>query len=558
MHIRVTARHNKNGTVTRYVQLAQNVWDSRARRAAPRIIYNFGRGDEVDKEALRRLARSIGRFLGEPFPEVEGVGTSGLKYIGSKTLGGAWVLNALWERLGIKRALTGMLTEHHYQAPVERALFALVANRALGPSSKLAVEDWVAEEVALPGLAEVAVQQLYRAMDFLLEHQDELQWQVYTSVADLFNLEVDILYFDTTSTYFETEDEDEEDTDGRSLRKRGYSKDHRPDLPQAVIGMAVTRTGIPVRCWIWPGNTADMSVVAQVKKDLIGWKLGRVITVVDRGFVSEDNLKELQKAGGHYIAGEKLRSGKAETEAALGRAGRYQWIKEGVEVKEIVIGEGEARQRYVVVRNKKRAERDRTVRAELLKRLEEELKQIRVLKGQPHSKACCALLANSAYSRYLKTNKSGQPRIDRKKVRDESKLDGRYLIRTSDDTLSAGDVALGYKQLAEVESAFRSLKHELDLRPIYHRLEDRIRSHVLLCWLALLLIRVAENNTGATWNQLGRQLERMRLGEFSGSSGRVLQRSEPTPYHQIIFKTMNIPLPPQVFLAETPKATSAA
>jgi transposase len=558
MYIRTSVRHNKNGSQTRYIQLVQNVWDANAGRSVPHIVYNFGREDELDKEDLRRLARNIGHYLGEPFTGVEGAGTQGLRYIGSKALGGVWVLNALWERLGIKKALAGLLEQHHYQSPVERALFALVANRALAPVSKLAVEEWVAEEVAVPGLAEVAVQQLYRAMDFLLEHQDELQWQVYTSVADLLNLEVDILYFDTTSTYFETEDEDEEDTEGQGLRKRGYSKDHRPDLPQAVIGLAVTKDGIPVRCWVWPGNTADMSVVGQVKKDLIGWKLGRVITVVDRGFVSEENLKELQKTGGHYIAGEKLRSGKAETAAALGRAGRYQWVKEGVEVKEILVGEGEARQRYVVVRNQQRAERDRTVRADLLSRLEGELKQIKVLKGKPHTKACCALLANSLYSRYLKTNKQGQPRIDRRKVREEAKLDGRYLIRTSDDTLSAEQVALGYRQLAEVESAFRSLKHELDLRPIYHRLEERIRSHILLCWLALLLIRVAENRTGETWSLLRRQLNRMRLGEFGGSSGRVLQRSEPSPYHQTVFKAMGLPLPPQVFLAETPAVQSAA
>jgi transposase len=557
MHIRTTIRHNKNGSETRYVQLVQNVWDADNKRAVPHIVYNFGREDKLDKEDLRRLARNIGRFLGETPYAVE-TNSPDLRYMGSKALGGAWVLDRLWEQLGIKQALVQLLKEHHYQSPLERALFALVTNRALCPSSKLAVEEWVAEEVAIPGLAQVAVQQLYRAMDFLLEHQEELQWQVYTAVADLLNLEVDILYFDTTSTYFEIEDEDEEDPAGPGLRRRGYSRDHRPDLPQAVVGMAVTKSGIPVRCWVWPGNTADMSVVAQVKKDLIGWKLGRVITVVDRGFVSEENLKELQKAGGHYIAGEKLRNGKVGTEAALGRAGRYQWVKEGVEVKEIVVGEGEARQRYVVVRNHKRAERDRAVRADLLARLEGELKQIKVLKGQLHTRACCALLANPAYSRYLKTNKRGQPRIDRRKVREEAKLDGRYLIRTSDDTLSAEEVALGYKQLTEVESAFRSLKHELDLRPIYHRLEERIRSHVLLCWLALLLIRVAENRTGETWNRLRRQLDRMRLGEFSGSAGRVWQRSEPTAYHQTVFKGMAIPLPPQVYLAETPAAKPAA
>ncbi len=324
------------------------------------------------------------------------------------------------------------------------------------------------------------------------------------------------------------------------------------------MGLAVTKTGIPVRCWVWPGNTADISVVSQVKQDLVGWKLGRVITVVDRGFVSEDNLKELQKAGGHYIAGERLRNGKAETEAALGRAGRYRWVQEGVEVKEVVVGEGEARQRYVLVRNEKRAQRDRSQRADLLARLQQEVGQLKQMKGQPHSRACCALLANPAYGRYLRTDRRGWPRINHRKLREEARLDGKYLVRTSDDTLAAADVALGYKQLAEVERAFRSLKHDLDLRPVYHRLEDRIRSHILICWLALLLIRVAENRTGETWSLLRRQLDRMRLGEFSGPAGRVWQRSEPTSYHHSVFKAMAVPLPPQVHLVETPAAKSAA
>ena len=132
-------------------------------------------------------------------------------------------------------------------------------------------------------------------MDFLLTADTDIQHDAFFSVADLFNLEVDLLYFDTTSTCFGIEEEDD-------FRKKGLSKDHRPDLPQAVIGLAVTRDGLPVRCWVWPGNTADMSVVEEVKKDLIGWKLGRVISVVDRGFVSEENLKTLQKTGSHYIA----------------------------------------------------------------------------------------------------------------------------------------------------------------------------------------------------------------------------------------------------------------
>lgn len=552
MYIRTVTRRNKNGTTTGYVQLAHNVWDPKARRSGPHIIYNFGRQEQVDKEALRRLVHSINHFLGpEETLRAEAQGKIGLHFVSSKPLGGSWVLSQLWEKLGIGGALERLLKERQYHTPVERALFALVANRALAPSSKLVVEEWVRDDVVIPGLEEVPVQQLYRAMDFLLGHQEEVQWHVYTAVADLLNLEVDILFFDTTSTYFEVEEEDEGEGDGNGgLRRRGYSRDHRPDLPQAVIGLAVTREGIPVRCWVWPGNTADMTVVPQVKKDLIGWKLGRVVTVVDRGFVSDGNVKELQKAGGHYIVGERLRSGKAEVEAALERPGRYRRVNENVEVKEIIVGEGEARQRYIMVRNPKGVERDRHQREELLERLGAELKALGELKGPAHSRACCALLAHPTYGRYLKLRRHGRPYIDQRKVGEEAHLDGKYLLHTSDDTLSAAETALGYKQLAEVEQAFRSLKHDLELRPMYHRLEERIRAHVLLCWLALLLIRVAENRTGETWRKMRAKLQQMHLGEYRGTDGRVLWRTETTTHQQGIFKAIGIPQPPYFHLIE--------
>jgi transposase len=345
-------------------------------------------------------------------------------------------------------------------------------------------------------------------MDFLLEAKEEIERDVYVRTANLLNLEVDLLYFDTTSTYLEVEDTDEED-----IRRKGHSKDHRPDLLQVVVGLAVTRDGIPVKSWVWPGNTQDMDVIREVKKDLAGWMLGRVITVVDRGFCSEQNLRELQRAGGHYIAGEKLR-GKKEAEEALSRPGRFKPVRDNLEVKEIVVGDGEKRERYILVRNPHEAERDKSKREQTLCRIKEALARIGDLKGAPHTKACCELIAHPTLGRFVKTDKRGQPRIDSEKVKQEERLDGKYLIRTSDDTLSAEDVALGYKQLYEVEDAFRTLKSTLDLRPIYHRLEDRIRAHILLCWLALLLVRVASVRTGETWARIRSVLERMHLGEF--------------------------------------------
>jgi len=554
MYIRTISRKNKDGSVVRYIQLAHNEWDSVARCAKAKVLFNLGREEEVDREGLKRLVKSIVRFLGpEEVLQVEAElnRSAPLAFVSSRPLGGAWILNHLWREVGIQSALERMLEKRKFQVPVERAIFAMVANRALNPASKRATEDWVREDVHIPELPEVPVQNLYRAMDFLLEASEQLQKEVFFSAANLLNLEVDLLYFDTTSTYFEVEDEDETEDQKKYLRQKGHSKDHRPDLPQVVIGLAVTREGIPIRCWVWPGNTADMSVVEEVKKDLMGWKLGRVITVVDRGFSSEDNLRYLQRGGGHYIAGEKMRNGKETVEEALNRAGRYKTIKDNLEVKEIVIGDGEKRVRYILVRNPQEAAKDKAQREKTLARIREELKAIGDLEGKPHTKACCELIAHKTYGKYLKTDKKGQPYIDKAKVKAEEKLDGKYLLRTSDDTLSAEDVALGYKQLLEVEDAFRTIKQVLELRPAYHRLSERIKSHVLLCWLALLLIRIAENRTGETWRSLRKTLDRMHLGEFAGADGKVLQRTETTPYQKQIFKALRVPEPP-VFFAVVP------
>lgn len=538
MYLRITQRTNKDGSVTRYVQLAHNVWDSEAGCSKAKVLYNFGRAEQVDRAALERLVGSIRRFLG-PDAELQGHASDAgdLRYLGSRAWGGVWALDGLWRQLGIAKVVRSLLAAHRFETPVERLLFALVANRALEPSSKLAIEEWVAEEVAVPGLESVAVQQLYRAMDFLLSAEAELQHRVYTAVADVLSLEVDLLFFDTTSTYFEVEAEDE-------LRRFGHSKDHRPDRPQAVIGFAVTRQGIPVRVWVWPGNTADVSVISEVKRDLIGWKLGRVVTVLDRGFVSEENLRTLQLAGGHYIVGEKLRGGKEDVERVLGRAGRYKQVVTGVEVKEVVVGDGEARRRYLLVRNPAEAERDRAQREATLTELRERLAALKAATGTTHSKLHCALRTHATFGRWLIQDARGRLVVDERKVHDEERLDGKYILRTSDDTLSPEDVVLGYRQLYEVEDAFRTLKQTLELRPVYHRTEQRIRAHVILCWLGLLLIRIAEVRTGRTWSRLRTLLQRIRLGSFVGPHGSFQQRSELSQEQKGIYAALEITEPP--------------
>lgn len=531
--------------MVKYLQLAHNERHPETGSPVAKIIYNFGREDQVDKEALRRLMQSIARVLSpEEHAAVQmGVDIGSVSIKTDKALGGVWVLEQLWEKLGIRAALERLLADRQSSTPVERAIFAMVANRALAPMSKLAIEDWVENDVAITGLPEVQVHQLYRAMDFLIAHGTEVQESVFFSTANLLNLEVDLLYFDTTSTYFEVEpDPDDEE----ELRRLGHSKDHRPDLLQVVIGLAVTREGIPVRCWVWPGNTSDMEVIAEVKNDLTGWKLGRVITVVDRGFSSAENLRHLQRAGGHYIAGERMRAGMNSVEQALSRQGRYKAIRDNMEIKEIVVGDGEARARYVLVRNPVVAERERQLRERALEELREELKRLKPCEGEQHSKAVCELMASRRYGKYLKLGSDGIPRIDQAKVKQEARLDGKYLVKTSDDTLSAEDVALGYKQLLEVEDAFRSLKSTLELRPIYHRLADRIRAHILICWMALLLVRVAETRVGDTWRKIRAQLERIRIVEIETPDGRVVQRTEISPAQRGILTSLDIPEPKRI------------
>lgn len=422
------------------------------------------------------------------------------------------------------------LKDRSFTAPVEEALFALVANRALAPLSKLAVEDWASNDVYLGNQKPIQVQHLYRSMDFLLEHQDTVQKEVFWSTATLLNLTVDLIFFDTTNTFFEI------DEPGPSeLKAYGKSKHKRDDLPQVTIGLAVTREGIPVRCWVLPGNQHDAKCVDQVQKDLNNWKLGRVVWVMDRGMSSDENRRILQRAGGHYILGEKL-SGTEINEEALSKGGRFKVLRDNLHIKEVSVGEGVGRRRFVIVYNREQAEHDRQIRTRVLERIGYELTVLKALHKEKQDKAKFLLLTHRSMGRYLKEQKSGKLRFDKAKIRKEEKLDGKYLLSTSDDSLTAEDVALGYKQLYEVERAFRTLKSTLSLRPVYHTKDDRIRSHVLLCWLALLLVRMAELETGWTWDKIRKEMDRLHIGEFLNKDGRILQYTEPTQNQRNILK----------------------
>ncbi|MDD4663043.1 MAG: IS1634 family transposase [Caldisericia bacterium] len=620
--------------VKEYIQLCHSYRDTTG-RSRTEVIYNLGRSDQVDPAAIRRLMQSLSKLLPEEESGLFSVDKATPDFVYAKSLGGTWLLDQLWHRLGIDQTLLKLIQKRKYQPAIERHILAMIANRALDPSSKLNVEHWI-QEVYLKDLPEVEVHQLYRAMDFLLEASEEIQKEVFFSVANLFNLEVDLLFLDTTTTYFEIEGEDADKGEAEEvsaeevsaeevsaeatqytelenhdrntdddlpekdksvadasfltihpgLRKRGHSKDSHPELAQVVIAFAVTRDGIPVRCWVWPGNTSDQEVVQEVKQDLNRWKLGRVIMVQDTGFNSDQNRRTLQQAGGHYIIGEKLRLGpKGGAHEALQQRGKFKTItiqtplkdhytnintghnaadEEGneneyaglsshanayeLEVKEVVIGgDSCARRRFVLIRNPEEATRDRKKREDILQETERRLALLNQLSGTPHQKAACALRSHKTYGRYIRQSKTGKLFIHQAKIRSEAQFDGKYLISTSDDSVSVEDLVLGYKQLFVIERVFRDLKHLVDIRPVYHHLPDRIRAHVLLCWLAMLMIRVTENETQCSWFQLKKILSSLQVATLNLPSQGQIQQSNPLTLEQReVFEKLHLEKPPRI------------
>jgi hypothetical protein len=547
MYLRTIARRNKDGSEVRYLQLAHNQRDPQSGQTRATVLYSFGREDQLDRAALARLARSLTR-LEEPRERLVRDAPPELAMVDSRPLGGSYLLDTLWRRLRIDATMRKMLTGRKLDCRTERVLFALVANRALEPLSKLAGTDWIRDRVAIDGLADVDEDSCYRAMDWLLEIEMPLAKAIYWAVADLLELEVDLLFFDTTSTYFESDGDDGVDENGARVvgfRTRGHSKDSRPDLPQVVIGMAVTRTGIPIRVWTWPGNTNDQELIRQVKHDLGEWKLNRVVWVVDRGFTSAENRRYLQRAGGHYIMGEKMRGESKDAAAALARPGRYHTVAGNLRVKEVVLDDGTMRDRFVVCHNPEQEKRDQAVREAMVKQLEKLIADTDALPADEREERACKLHEKPVLRKWLRLTAGGLLRIDQAKLREDERYDGKFLLRTSDPTLSAEDVALGYKQLLEVERGWRDMKSTLDLRPVFHRKEERIRAHVLLCWLGLLLIRLAETGTGDTWRNVRNEMDRMHVVTFSGLAGQVSQRTEATAGQERILSSLKMEAPPR-------------
>jgi hypothetical protein len=559
MYLRESRQKRVDGSVLTHLQLAENVWDPEKQRAQVKILYNCGRADDAaSTERLKRLARSILRRCA---PEEIVAENPSWQVLNAWPYGDLYVLEQLWQRLGIGEVIQEVCGARKFDFEVERALFAMVANRACAPASKLyCYEQWLREEVRIEGTETLQLQHLYRAMDFLEAHKEAIEKAIYFRMADLLNLDVEIIFYDTTSLHFEIDEEDRgfgqrdevrgslssADKTYRALRKRGHSKNGRFDAPQIVIGLAVTRDGFPVRHWIFPGNTVDVTTVEQVKRDLQGWQLSRCVFVGDAGMVSKENLHTLARGGGKYIVCMPIHRGGEVAKEVISRPGRYQKVADNLEVKEVTVGDGERRRRYVVCYNPEEAARQKKHREQVLKELEAELEALRTQRGASHSKRVCELRASGRYGRYVRLTRADAPRINKAEVDAAERLDGKFVVHSNDDTLSAADLALGYKQLQRVEVAWRSLKSGLKLRPVFHWAPHRIHAHVALTVLSLLLERVAEHACGDTWRNIKDDLRRIKLAQLLSPNGTVWQVTEPTPDALNRLKSLKIQKPPPI------------
>jgi transposase len=459
------------------------------------------------------------------------------------------VIEALWKRLGIGKELRDICKAKKIKVPYERALLAMVANRLCEPESKLGVWDRWLSKVYLPSCESLKLEQMYEAMDLLYENRQQIEKNIFFHTADLFNLKVDLIFYDTTTASFSIDYEDEDfDEPGGGLRKFGKSKENTWS-PQVVVALAVTREGFPVRCWVFPGNTADSTTVEKVRSDLRGWSLGRALFVADAGINSEDNRQELGRACGKYLLACRMASVAEIKRDVLSKRGRYTVIKDNLQAKEVIIGDGEMRKRYILCFNPKEAERQREHRAKVVKILEKELAR------HPNKKATAQwaieLLASQRYKRYLTISKSNNIRIDRGKVREARKYDGKWVLETNDDTISMEDAASGYKGLMVIERCFRSLKRtQIKMSPMFHWVPRRIETHVRICVLALLIERVAEVACQQPWSQIRRQLQTLQVTEFFSLKHRFFRRNEMTPQVSQMLKTLDIAAPKSILSVE--------
>jgi hypothetical protein len=532
-----------------YLQIVESRRDGDQVRQ--QVIATLGRYEELQESGqLERLLRSGARFAGKAMVLSAIADDSAMK-IASRRIGPALVFERLWEETGGRAVIEQLCGARKHGFALERAVFLTMLHRLFVSGSDRAADRW-REDYRIAGVDGLDLHHLYRAMAWLGEElpakdqdgrtpfaprclKDLVEERLFAHRRDLFT-RLNLVFMDTTSLYFEG-------AGGRTLGRYGYSKDHRPDLRQMILAVVIDGDGRPVCSEMWPGNTADVTTLIPVIDRLrTRFAIARVCVVADRGLISADTLAELEARRLLYILGVRERSDKLVRELVLNDVGPFVPLmvsKRGKQVDyeaKIVLLAG---RRYIVCRNRHEAEKDAADRAAILAALERQL-----------AKGDKALVSNTGFRRYLKTISDEHFAIDLDKVKEEKKFDGVFVLRTNTD-LNPVEAMLCYKQLWTVEQTFRTAKHLLSTRPIFHKLDETIRGHVFCSFLALVLKKALEDRISAlgrsgSWPQIIADLDSLTETEIEHDGKRFVVRSAPRPAASLAIRAAGVALPPTV------------
>jgi len=489
-----------------YLHIVQNYRENG--RVRQRILGSLGRLDELLKKGdlERVITQLVEQCPGVRLLRAQAAGS--LQIQSDLVWGPVMVFDRLWEDLGLKEQLRELATHKRLKFDFERMVFAQVLQRFLEPGSDLRGSKWI-RTVHEPGFQDLRLEHFYKSLGFLWKKKEEIEEALYRRGLDLFNQEIDLVFFDTTSTYFEG-------TKLKGWAKLGKSKDHKPDHLQLVIGVLMRRDGFPISCEIWPGNTADVTTVIPVIETLKKrFRIRKVVLVCDRGMVSKKNLQKIEKAKYEYIVGMKMRRAVEVRDEVLGRAGRYQQIGENLQVKEVWVED----RRYVICFNPQEAEKDKHDREAILEKVKAKLSSGGVKK----------LINNRGYRRFLKVT-GGAAQINEKQVKEDERYDGIYVLRTTTQ-LPAGEVAQAYKELTWIERLWRELKDVVEVRPNYHwKKRENVKGHIFACFLALYLAALlrkllAKADLKLPWDEVIRDLSSMRAVRVELGGEKYLLRS---------------------------------
>src|SRR3954453_15491789 len=521
-------------------------------RAKQRIIKNLGRKEALAPSgALERLASSVARYA-ERAVVLSQLEAGNPERLACTRIGAPLLFGRLWEETGCRAVVEDLLSGRGFEFPVERAVFATVLHRIMVSGSDRACDKWLVD-YDIPGVDALTLHHLYRAMAWLGEElsageqgsatpfaprtvKDLIEERLFARRRDLFS-ELSVVFMDTTSLSFAG-------AGGETLGERGYSKDHRPDLMQMIVGVVIDAAGRPICSELWPGNTADVSVLVPVIDRLRSrFGIGRVCVVADRGMISAPTIAALEDRGLEYVLGARERTDSLVRTVVLADDRPFTPLcitRAGGEETQLFVKEVKAEgRRYIVCRNEAEAEKDAADRQAIVAALEEQLK-----KGDK------ALIGNSAYRRYLRATSKKAFEIDIGKLADEARYDGVFVLRTN-ARITPLQAVLRYRDLIQVEQLFRTAKALMRTRPIYHSSDAAIRGHVFCSFLALVLRkeldeRCCKAGLRPAWGDVLRDLDRLQDVAITKDGRHITLRTPATGLIGPLFKAARIALPPNV------------